>query len=327
MKILFFTDTHIRASNPRSRIDDFFQATMDKLEEIKNYANENNVDFCIHGGDLFDRPDTAIRTSSDVGRLLGQFNMPIYGVIGNHDIYGYNQNTIDRSMMGLLSNLSIIKLIPEEGILIEKDGIKVLLLGRNYSSTLDLDKENYIVRKKDLRYEADYIINVVHGFLAERPFIKHVPHVLVGEIYETDADITLAGHYHSGFPLQEHDGKYFINPGSMMRLSNSLSEIKRRPKFLLINIDKEGIKIEDRFLKTAKSGDQVLDRTLTEEDQFRQDRMMIFADSIHQNINLEMMNLDRIIEEIAQSEEFDIKVREEAKLRLDNAKGRINALD
>mgnify|MGYP002652919780 CR=1 FL=1 len=36
MKILFFTDTHIKSRNPRSRIDDYEDSIYKKIEEIKN---------------------------------------------------------------------------------------------------------------------------------------------------------------------------------------------------------------------------------------------------------------------------------------------------
>ena len=322
MKLLFFTDTHIRATNPRNRLDNFYESILTKLEEIKDYANSEKVDYVIHGGDLFDRPDSAIKSTGEVGKILANFNMPIFIVAGNHDIFGYNKGTLNRSMLGLLDNLSILRLIPDGGIELSDDDTKILLLGKDYSSDLDLDKSNYIVKK-----DADYIINIVHGFLTDRPFIKHVPHILVGEILDTDADITLSGHYHTGYPTQIHGGKYFSNPGSMVRITNSIAEINRKPKFLVINIDKKGITVEDRYLKSAKLGEDVLDRKTLVESQFKEERLTIFSDSIYQNVDLDVMDLESILNSIAQNEGFDIKVRNEAKERLDRAKGIVNDSD
>lgn len=327
MKLLFFTDTHIRSSNPRNRIDNFYESTLAKLEEIKQYANDNKFDYVIHGGDLFDRPDSAIKPASEAGMILSSFNMPIYIVTGNHDIFGYNLNTLNRSMLGLLDSFDILKIIPEDGVLLEKDNLKVLLLGKDYSSYLDSDKNNYIVKKSEIKYSADIIINIVHGFLIDKPFLKYVPHVLLGEILETDADITLSGHYHSGYPTQKIEGKYFSNPGSMVRISNSISEMTRRPKFLEINLDKDNIEIKDVYLKSAKKGEEVLDRKKLVEEQYRDERLMIFSESIEQNVDLELLDLNLILDSISQSEEFDLKIREEAKLRLDRAKELINAND
>ena len=52
LKILFLTDTHIRGTNPKNRIDDFVQTLENKLCEIVNIINEENIDFVIHGGDI-----------------------------------------------------------------------------------------------------------------------------------------------------------------------------------------------------------------------------------------------------------------------------------
>lgn len=327
MKLLFFTDTHIRATNPRNRTDNFYENILLKLEEIKNYANEKQVDFVIHGGDLFDRPDSAIKSTGEVGRILADFNMPIYIVAGNHDIFGYNTETLNRSMLGLLDNLKVLRLIPSEGIELDDGKIKVLLLGKDYSSDLDLSKDSYIVKRDDLKTDVDYIINVVHGFLMDKPFIKGIPHILVGEILDTDADITLAGHYHSGFPTQIHNGKYFSNPGSMVRITNSVAEIKRRPKFLEIDLDEDGINLEERYFKCAKPGEEVLDRKVIEESQLREERLTIFSDSVHQNIDLDLLDVESILNSIGDNENFELKVRNEAKLRLDQAKEAINDSD
>lgn len=325
MKLLFFTDTHIRASNPRNRIDNFYDSSLKKLEEIRDYANSNKIDYVLHGGDLFDRPDSAIKPTSEAGKILSSFNMPIYIVAGNHDIFGYNLDTLGRTMLGLLDNFGLVKIIPKDGILLEKKDTKVLLLGRDYSSDLDLSKNNYIVTGKDIKYEADVIINIVHGFLTDKPFLKQVPHILLGEILETKADITLAGHYHAGFKTQLIDGKYFSNPGALVRISNSMAEINRRPKFLEINIEGKDISIKDVYLKSAKPGEEVLDRRKLIEDQYKDERLMIFADSIEQSIELELVNLEAIIESIANSEDFDKRVKDEAKLRIDQAKEVLNA--
>lgn len=324
MKLLYFTDAHIRATSPIGRLDNFYQTVLEKLTEIRDYANDNQIDFVIHGGDLFDRPDSAIQPTSNVGKILASFEMPLYTVIGNHDIYGYNVDTVDRSMVGLLTSLGVIKRIPKEGIMLKKDDTKVLLMGVDYSGDLDQDPQNYIIKEEDIEGDPDRVINVVHGFLLDKPFVKGVPHVLIGEIIDTAADITLAGHYHSGFLTQEYEGKYFINPGSIVRISRSKKEVNRKPKFLIIDIDKDDIHIEELYLKSAKAGTEVMDMDKLNTDRYYKERMIVFQDEIRRNIDMDQINLDFIIDEIVESEDLDSVVRNEAKLRLDIAKGEID---
>ncbi|WP_054251933.1 metallophosphoesterase family protein [Neofamilia massiliensis] len=325
MKLLFFTDTHIRPSNPRNRLDNFYESVLKKLEEIRDYANSHDIDYVIHGGDIFDRPDCPIKATSQVGLILASFKMPIYIVVGNHDIFGYNLDTLDRSMLGLLTSFGILKLIDKDGELLEKKGQRVLLLGKNFSADLDTSKDNYILKDSDIKYQADKIINVVHGFLTDRPFIKYVDHTLVGEIVDTKADLTLSGHYHTGFPIQKIDGKIFANPGSIVRITNSLAEIKRRPKFLEIEVTKDDVEVREIYLKSAKAGEEVLDRSKLIEDQYKDQRLMLFADSIDQSIDLDLIDLDAIIDSIAGAEDFDQEIKSQAKIRIEKAKEIINA--
>lgn len=327
MRLLFFTDPHIRLTNPRSRTDNFYETLIEKFTEIKNYVDENNIDYVLCGGDLFDRPDTAIKPTSEIGKILNSFSVPIYIIAGNHDLYGNNPVTISRTMLGLLENLEIVKKIPEDGVLLEKDGFSLLLLGDDYTSDVDEGINSYIVKREDLKYNPDKIIKIVHGYLMDKPFYKGVDHTLIGEIKDTDADITLAGHYHFGFKTQVIDGKYFANPGSLVRIKNRVQEITRKPKFIVIDIDKDRTDLKDVYLKSARPGNEVLDRTKLKEEKYREDRLLMFSEEVSQNVDLEYINIDKIILDIAKNDNLEKKVLDEAKLRLDNAKEKLDAED
>lgn len=49
MKFLFFTDTHIRGNNPRSRKDIFVETLYLKFQEILDYINNNGIDYVLFG--------------------------------------------------------------------------------------------------------------------------------------------------------------------------------------------------------------------------------------------------------------------------------------
>ena len=128
LKILYFTDTHIRGTNPKNRKDDFVQTLENKLLEIVDIIKKNNVDYVIHGGDLFDRPDISISIVSRFAKILKTINVPIYIVSGNHDMFGHNPLTINRTMLGLLNELDFFTIIEkDEKIILTKDKIKVQL--------------------------------------------------------------------------------------------------------------------------------------------------------------------------------------------------------
>jgi DNA repair exonuclease SbcCD nuclease subunit len=111
VKVLVFTDTHIRGTTPQNRIDDFPDILKNKLLEVKDIIKEEDVDLILHAGDLFDRPDTAPAVVSEFIKILREFTAPIYTVAGNHDLYGHNPNTLSRTMLGILDASGIVNLI------------------------------------------------------------------------------------------------------------------------------------------------------------------------------------------------------------------------
>lgn len=315
MKLLYFTDTHIRGNNPRNRKDSFIDTIEKKLIEITNLVNEYDVDFVLHGGDLFDRPDVSIAIVSRFCKILSRIKVPLYLISGNHDVYGHNPDTINRTMLGLLDVLGLIKVINGKKVILEKEGIKVELSGQPYIYDID-KKENidyYLLKEKNSN--VDYSIHMIHGMLLERPFIKGIPYTLVDDIKETAADITLSGHYHSGFKTIEIDGKYFINPGSMIRITNSLREIERKPRVILIDLN-ETINIESIFLKSALPGEKVLDRKEIENSLFKNERMLEFKQTINAAMDYERIDINEVLMQVSNAEGVEDEVIKEALRRI-----------
>jgi DNA repair exonuclease SbcCD nuclease subunit len=314
MKILFFTDTHLRSSNPKNRKDDFPKTLEEKLLEITQIVDEYGIDYVIHGGDLFDRPDTSVLTVTKYANIIKKINKPIYIVSGNHDIFGLNPATLDRTMLGLLGNLNFLNIIRDKDkIILEKDNIRVQITGRPYSYDIDSSISNYILDTVDSN--CNYSINIVHGMLLDRPFITGIPYTLIDDILETKADITLSGHYHAGFGVIFKNNKYFINPGSLVRITNSIKEIERMPKVAIITLD-ETISIELIPLEVAKSGYEVLDRTELEKNIYRNERIMEFKQTIDSALNFDKVDINDILIEVAISENVNEKVKEEALKRI-----------
>jgi DNA repair protein SbcD/Mre11 len=316
LKILFFTDTHIRGTTPKNRKDDLFDTLEKKINEIVQISNSNNVDFVLHGGDLFDRPDVSVSIVSRFVTILNKFKAPIYIISGNHDVYGHNPQTIYRTMLGLFNAMGIIHLIDEgEVIFLKKDNITVQLTGQPYTYSIDekININKYKVEKIDKR--VDFSIHMVHGMLLDRPFIKGIPYTLIDDIKDTKADITLAGHYHSGFGIIKSDDKYFVNPGSIIRITNSLREIERIPQVVMITLE-DNIKIELIPLKSALPGEEVLNRQEIENFIFKNERLTQFKQSVDSTANFEKLDINEILLNISLAEEVSDKVKQEALRRI-----------
>lgn len=316
MKILFMTDTHIRGTSPRNRKDNVLDTLKEKLYEVNNLCRKEEVDLVIHGGDIFDRPDVSPSIVRDFSIILKGFNAPIYAVPGNHDIFGHNPDTVYRTMIGILEGAGIINLVRGSTILTLK-GKKLLLIGNPYFFDIDRDpkKSSYIVRKNE---DVDYTINVVHGMLLDKPFIEGIPYTLIEQIIETGADITLSGHYHSGFGIVKKENKYFVNPGSLLRITNSKKELSRIPQVAIIHLH-QGIDIKLVELESALPGDMVLDRTEIELAEYRRAKMADFFAEIDSLSKLTTTDLDKIINSVITDLELKDEVKTEALKRIEEA--------
>ncbi|OYD09520.1 metallophosphoesterase family protein [Paludifilum halophilum] len=315
LRLLYVTDTHIRGTSPRSRIDDFVGAMRRKLEEVVQIAREEKVDAVLHGGDLFDRPDLSPAVVRDVAQLLRQFDAPLYTVAGNHDIYGHNPDTVDRSMLGLMDAFDTVRLLrPGHPVRLEKEGISLQLTGQPFH--YDLDKRDpmldYSVRN---RLEADYCVHMVHGMAVDRPLPEGVAHTMVHTLWSDEVDVLLTGHYHAGFPLQRKEGRYIVNPGALARINNHPSEIGRTPQVAMLELD-ESIAVRFRPLRCAAPGEEVLDRSYLEQAAYREEKMASFVQEVRAAGDFRGMDVIDIVEEIAGLEEIDDEVKYEAMRRI-----------
>ncbi|MCX7904375.1 MAG: metallophosphoesterase family protein [Caloramator sp.] len=310
MKFLFFTDAHIRGSNPRSRKDNFFETLKEKLNELVDVAKENKVDHVIFGGDLFDRPDISLAVVKDFIKIIKKFPLPILCVIGNHDVYGQNPSTVNRTILGLLEELGIVEFLSNSPKIVMTESKKTIqITGSHYYYDIDgAEKDSYIVKEKN----CDFSIHVTHGFLLEKPFNDEVRYTLIDDIASlTLADITLVGHYHSGFGIKKYNDKYFVNPGAISRISSTVSEIYRIPSYAIIDID-NNINISILKLQCAKNGEDVLDR---EKLLIEQNKTILFNQFVHQITsygNFELLKLENIISEIAEHEKLGNEIKKEA---------------
>lgn len=313
MRFLFFTDTHIRGNSPANRKDNFPDTLEAKLKEIVDIIEQEDIDYALCGGDIFDSPMPSIPVVTRYVRILKDMGVPIYAVAGNHDMYGHNPDTLDRTMIGFLNSIGLINLVrPGQKVMLDEGGTRVQITGQEFTYSLDDGSgEGYIVRDK----EADVAIHMVHGFLTDIRMFEGARFTTTDRIMDTKADITLAGHNHAGFKDVTDGGRYIINPGGLARVTNHLSEMGRMPQVVIIELG-SGITIRKRILKTAKRGEEVLDRSALEATRLHREKLEEFARGIRSSGMGLAVNIKDIINEIAKNQEIDGAVKEEALRRI-----------
>src|SRR5690606_35417460 len=157
-----------------------------------------------------------------------------------------------------------------------------------------------------------------HGMLLNKPFIQGIPYTLIDDIKSTKADITLCSHYHTGFGVLNVDGKYFVNPGSLVRITNSLREINRMPKVAIIELG-SSIDIQLVELKSALEGEEVLNRDAIENHIYKNEMLFEFKQTIEGTLNFDKLDLNEILVEVSNAEGVSEEVKEEAFRRISNS--------
>lgn len=332
MKFLYFGDLHERPTSPANRKDDFSQTVYQKIQEIRELGLKHQVKAFLQPGDFLDKPkfDTAFLSEvvnrwgfSDfhedmLGIATGQVNMkevaakiqdyiPIIGAIGNHELYGSALKSYPKTSLAFLEQIGFMHFPSKDKpfIFTDEDGTTIAVTATHYDTHMDHPDHiaDYIVEKK----MADFHIHMVHGFLTNKDMGDLFPHTTVDDIArKTQADLTITGHDHIGFSLMEVDGKQFVNPGAVVRLTNDLKEMKRRPKVLLIEVTKDkGISIKSIYLKSAPKGEDVLDRSHKVFQQSMSTKMEQIKSLVNKSNIGSGLSITDIIQSISESEHID----------------------
>ena len=231
LKILCVGDIHLRASAPVSRLDkDFLGTIIEKLEQIADMSDR--FDMVILLGDVFDRPDVVHSVVIRAMRVFSMFKTPVYSVVGNHDVPGYQGADLTKSALGVLFESGVVKKLDSMHI----NNVSIYGL-HAYDKTLWTVPDSGSVK-----------ILVAHKMVTNNPFPdpdgRNSCHVIADVSKLTNADLILSGDIH--YPHEvEIDNKLFLNPGSLARLS--IADRDRHPQVAEITIEDSG-EINHNFL-------------------------------------------------------------------------------
>lgn len=285
-KFLVVGDIHVKGANPRNRKDNYLETCLTKVQEVVDIANMYDIPV-IQTGDIFDSPVVSYGVLGALAEIIKTTKQPWYCVAGNHDLIAHNISTLPRTGYGVLCSTGIIQNIT--------DTIP-FLRGVPFNYTVDKDYSEYKVEFPETK---NLKLLVCHTMiLPDTPIFER--YSLIDNIV-TDADIIISGHYHLPF-TKSYNGKTFINPGALTRLSATEEEIKRMPKVVLL--DCVTGKFDYITLKTAKTGVDVLDREAITENKAREEAMENFLASLSYNSESRFMNLQEIIERVGDDPEI-----------------------
>ena len=270
LKAIFMTDTHLRASNPRSRIDDYPQVILDKFKWVLDYAKKREVDIVLHGGDLFDGYDVAKSVETSILKLLCNTSIPIVTTIGSHDIHGYSTQTLHRASLGVLQAAERIHLLDKGEVFncsLVTESDEVVIVGCPHTIDIDQREDSYYIDDDVIQEEREYTILLAHGNLVDHELPEGFDYTLLDKV-QVNANLVLSGHYHPGYGIyRRKDSVTFVNPGSVARVKATPNNRKRTPSIAYIELFKGApASIDIIPIGVAVPGDQVFaDEVLVEE--------------------------------------------------------------
>lgn len=220
LKILAVGDIHLRATKPVSRLDqDYLGTAIRKIGQICEMSD--NFDIVVLLGDVFDRPDAPHSVVFQAIRAFAQFKVPVYTIVGNHDVAGYQEQTLDRSALGILLESGVVKKLDS----LVMNGVAMYGL-HAYDKTIWEVPESQSVK-----------VLFAHKMLTNQPFPGDACHLISEVEPKTNANIIISGDIHYNHEV-ELNNKLFLNPGSLLRMS--ITDRDRSPQVVELTIEDGG---------------------------------------------------------------------------------------
>lgn len=229
IKILHTGDLHIgreykkQEQENREIAKKYRQARVQALENIVQIANQENCDYLIIAGDLYDKKEISLALQKEVCCILGGYEGTILVLPGNHDYYeGENDKLWGRFLE--LSGENVILARENREIEMGEICFYPCICHDRYSQENALgwlkEEKNYeesIEQNADLSKKEKIRIGIAHGALEGLSYDKERKYYYMtrAELESCKMDLWLIGHTHIPYPNQKEMTKErILNAGT-----------------------------------------------------------------------------------------------------------------
>lgn len=183
------------------------ESTFTALKKVTDAAIQNNVDFVVLAGDLFNEEDRSIRAQTrlrkEMERLKVQ-NISVYIIHGNHDHLNGEWVHLDMpDNVHIFSEKVEVKRF-------EKPGLSVHLYGFSYETKHVADNHLIEYRKKN---DADFHIGLLHGHYEGESEHGKYASFRINDLLSKGFDYWALGHIHKREIL--HQNPPIVYPGNI----------------------------------------------------------------------------------------------------------------
>jgi DNA repair exonuclease SbcCD nuclease subunit len=225
MKYILLSDIHFSNKQPVGRIDDIYQAGLEKLNIIFDHSCSEQIPI-IEAGDLF-HESTNRKCLNDVIRLFNKYDWlkgRFYCVYGNHDMYKINKKD---TCLNILENIGYVKILSgfHEHVYCDSKRSYDNIYGMSWG-----DDEQLTMQQNSIFVVHKSITNSTAMFDTEsaKDFINGFTNTLV-----------LCGHIHEKFVVDGGNSSRVINTGPIIR--RSVDEKDHSPCYAVIDTANGGL--------------------------------------------------------------------------------------
>lgn len=223
--ILIVGDLHLNSSTPISRIDDYADTSIEKLNNLLSLCMDKSISVVILLGDVFHKPQQPL---SYLYRVIEAFNkfkdngIDVYSIVGNsHDVPYDKVAYLPKTSLGLLFKTgALIKL--ERESFITKEGYIITFFGYDYEQHIES-----IENIKDLSSRVN--VCVCHRFYEYSFSSSSLTESMIKSL---GYNIYCCGHEHQPHDLVNVDGRFIVRPGRFMRGTSDNYNIENTSVFV-----------------------------------------------------------------------------------------------
>jgi DNA repair protein SbcD/Mre11 len=227
MKFLLLSDTHIRATSPEGRIDDFRKVQARKWRGIIDAYHQNNCDAILQAGDFWNEPSPPYGLVYEFLEMFSRSKIKVYTVMGQHDMY-MRSSDIRRTANGNLSLHGIIDILDGTPVTFEENNGMVCIYGISYDRQEDFHEIEFSLRK------SDHNILVIHDDIGDKPLYPGHNLLQAEDVLQgwKEFNLILCGDYHYPY-IFEDSGRYIVNTGCLLRMTRNDRDMYRKPHFYI----------------------------------------------------------------------------------------------
>jgi predicted phosphodiesterase len=291
MKLLITGDRHLREDTPTCRLDDYWVAQERKVQFINRiYLAYDYPLVCLDAGDLLNkwRVSPYLETW-----LIRNLQKPLYTILGTELHTGSSMEVaLERSSTAVLEAAGIIHVRWNDHPIEIGDVIVYNSMMNGAIPKKPIDKNRFnILLCHTLIWEGEvpYPGAEKEGSPANRFLRTH------------DFDLIVSGHNHQTICI-EKDGRWLINPGSMMRMT--ASQVNHKPCVFIF--DTETRKVEQIFLPIEEG---VVSREHISMGEERDSRVSAFVTKLRDDVEFSL-SFRKNLEEYMEANNVRVAVRE-----------------